>query len=179
MFLVRVFRIIACCLIEVKYLREDMIKIIWLVTIVLTTFSFFKDREKTLRALKLSYRSIMNLVPGILGMIGLVGFMLSIIPKEVLTTIFTYKGFLGFVSVSFIGAIATIPAPIAFPLAGSLLKAGASPATLASFITTLTMVGLVSAPLEIAHFGKRFTITRQLLSFISALLIGMIMGLFL
>ena len=81
--------------------------------------------------------------------------------------------------VSAIGSLITMPGPIAFPLAGSLLKLGAPPATLAAFITTLTMVGIVTAPIEISYFGKRFTIMRQSLSFITAILIGILMGIFL
>lgn len=40
------------------------------------------------------------------------------------------------------------PAIIAFPLAGSLLRSGATTMTVAAFITTLVMGGFVTAPLE-------------------------------
>lgn len=56
---------------------------------------------------------------------------------------------------------------------------GAPPASLAAFVTTLTMVGTVTAPIEISYFGKRFTLLRQSLSFITAILIGLLMGVFL
>jgi uncharacterized membrane protein YraQ (UPF0718 family) len=56
---------------------------------------------------------------------------------------------------------------------------GAAPAALASFITTLTMVGLVSSPLEVSYFGLRFTVIRQTLSFVAAVAIGLILGVFL
>ena len=68
---------------------------------------------------------------------------------------------------------------IAFPLVGSLATLGAPPAALATFVTTLTMVGLVTAPMEISHFGRRFTLLRQGLSFAAAILIGLAMGVFL
>jgi len=41
------------------------------------------------------------------------------------------------------------------------------------------MVGFVTAPIEIEHFGKRFTIVRNVLSFIAAILISLGMGLIL
>ena len=47
---------------------------------------------------------------------------------------------------------------------------------MASFLTTLTMVGIVTAPLEIATFGRRFTLLRQSLSLALALLVGAVMG---
>ncbi|MBY0414537.1 MAG: hypothetical protein K2Q18_10240 [Bdellovibrionales bacterium] len=155
-----------------------MVIIVWSITIIFLALSFLKDKNRTFIALSISLKSFKNLVPGLLGMIVIVGLILALIPTEVLTTIFTYKGLMGFVIVSVIGAIVTIPAPIAFPLAGSLLKLGASYATLATFITTLTMVGLVTAPLEISYFGKRFTIMRQSLSFVAAIIIGLILGMF-
>lgn len=153
-----------------------MVYTIWVITFLILAGSYLKDKERTLKVLGNSYSSLKNLSSGVLGMVTLVGLVLAIFPKESLAIIFTYKGILGFVMVSLLGAIVTIPGPIAFPLAGALLKMGASKAILASFITTLTMVGIVSAPLEISYFGKRFTIMRQVLSFIAAVLIGLIMG---
>ncbi len=153
-----------------------MIYAIWTITFVALIISFLKDKNRTLKALKMSLNSFKNLIPGVLGMVAMVGLVLALVPKETLTEIFTHKGVFGFVLVALVGAIATIPAPIAFPLASSMLKVGASLATLASFITTLTMVGIVSAPLEASYFGKRFTIMRQVLSFVAAIAIGLIMG---
>lgn len=153
-----------------------MIYTIWSITIIILAISYWRDKKRTLIALGSSLSSLKNLSSGVLGMVTLVGLILAIFPKESLSVIFTYKGIWGFVMVSLMGAIVTIPGPIAFPLAGELLKIGASKAILASFVTTLTMVGIVSAPLEISYFGKRFTIMRQGLSFIAAVFIGLIMG---
>lgn len=146
---------------------------------VMLVVSWQLDREKTRRALKISAKSLHGLVPRILGMVALVGLVLALVPPDLLSRLFNYRGIGGFVMVSIIGSIVTMPAPIAFPLAGSLLKLGAAPATLATFVTTLTMVGMMTAPMEIAHFGKRFTVIRQTLSFITAIIIGVLMGVFL
>lgn len=155
-----------------------MVFVVWSITLLAFIISLMKDKERTFQAVKHSFNSFKNLTSGVLAMVGIVGLMLAIISPEILKMIFTYKGFMGFVIVSSIGAIVTIPGPIAFPLAGSLLKLGASYGTIASFITTLTMVGLVTAPLEASYFGKRFTLMRQLLSFLAAIAIGVIMGAF-
>lgn len=153
-----------------------MVYTIWFITLLIWAISYWKDKEKTLLALGNSFNSLKNLSSGVLGMVVLVGLVLAIFPKESLAIIFTQEGILGFIMVSLLGAIVTIPGPIAFPLAGALFKMGASKAILASFITTLTMVGMVSAPLEISYFGKRFTLMRQGLSFVAAVIIGLIMG---
>ena len=152
-----------------------MILFIWAMTFILTIISYLKNKEKTSAALLSSIQTLKKITPAILSMIILVAFILSILPKETLVLILNQNGIFGFVIVSLIGAIVTIPGPIAFPLAGALFQMGVSQELLASFITTLTMVGIVSAPLEISYFGKRFTLLRQGLSFFAAILIGLIM----
>lgn len=148
-------------------------------TLIALLVSWCKDPARTRDALRISYRSLMALVPILLGMTALVGLVLALIPPNLLSDIFKFHGLAGFAMIAIIGSIVTMPAPIAFPLAGSLLKLGAAPAALAAFITTLTMVGLITAPMEISYFGKRFTIIRQCLSFTLAILIGGLMGMFL
>lgn len=155
-----------------------MVFIVWVITFLVFLISLIKDKKRTIKALKQSVNSLKKLTPGVLGMVGVVGLMLAVISPEILKTVFTYKGFMGFVIVSSVGAIVTVPGPIAFPLAGSLLKLGASYGTIASFITTLTMVGVVTSPLEASYFGKKFTFFRQFLSFLAAIVIGLIMGAF-
>ena len=137
------------------------------------------DREKTRRALKIGAKSLQGLIPRILGMVALVGLVLALVPPDMLRRLFNFQGLGGYVLIAGIGSLITMPAPIAFPLAGSMLKLGAAPATLATFVTTLTMVGIVTAPMEVAHFGMRFTVVRQTLSFVTAIIIGLLMGVFL
>ncbi|RAL68816.1 hypothetical protein C1G86_1545 [Dehalococcoides mccartyi] len=47
---------------------------------------------------------------------------------------------------------------------------------MATFMTTLMMVGVVTLPLEIRYFGKRVAITRNLLNFVAAIIIGLVVG---
>jgi len=54
---------------------------------------------------------------------------------------------------SLIGTITLIPAFVAFPLVGSLMDSGAGIVTLTAFLTTLTMVGFVTFPLESRTFN--------------------------
>lgn len=69
-----------------------------------------------------------------------------------------------------------IPSLIAFPLAGSLLRSGATVMTASAFITTLVMVGMVTAPMEAKTLGLRFTLLRNGFGFLAALMIAVIMG---
>jgi uncharacterized membrane protein YraQ (UPF0718 family) len=138
--------------------------------------SGFRDPARTRAALVYAGRSGLNLLPPLLALTAAVGLTMSVIPAAVIGRLFQAHGAAGFFLLSGLGALLTIPAPIAYPLAGSLHRMGASLPALASFITTLTMVGILTSPLEIKAFGRRFTVIRQTLSFLLALVIGALMG---
>jgi uncharacterized membrane protein YraQ (UPF0718 family) len=53
---------------------------------------------------------------------------------------------------------------------------GASYAVVATFMTTLMMVGVVTLPLEIKYFGRNVAILRNVLNFIAAVMIGACVG---
>lgn len=143
---------------------------------IAVVYSFRRDREKTKKALKIAYKSFLNLLPAILGIIGLIGLMLTLVPGEWITGIFGNGSPLGVLLISLIGSVTLIPAFIAFPLASSLLAVGASITAVSCFITTLLMVGVLTAPLEAEIFGKKFMLIRNLTGFALALLIGVLMG---
>lgn len=138
--------------------------------------SGLRDRARTEAALRKAARSGLNLLPSLLAMTAGVGFTMAVVPASAMARLFQAHGAAGFFLLAGIGALLTIPAPMAYPLAGSLHRMGAGLPALASFITTLTMVGLLTAPLEVKAFGRRFTLVRQSLSLVLALFIGALMG---
>lgn len=150
--------------------------VLLVLTLAALAASYWKDPARTRKALMMSKKSFLNLLPSLLGLTGLIGLVLALTPEQVLVELFQRHGWEGFLLVSAVGSITTIPGPIAFPLAGSLLSLGASVSAMAAFITTLTMVGAVTAPMEMEFFGKRFTLMRNGLSFVLAVVIGGVMG---
>ncbi len=138
--------------------------------------SAWQDRARTRAALAYAIKAGLNLLPSLLAMTAAIGLAMALIPASVIARLFQSHGTLGFLLLSGLGALLTIPGPIAYPLAGSLHRMGASLPALASFITTLTMVGLLTSPLEIKAFGRRFTVLRQGFSLALALLVGALMG---
>ncbi len=140
-------------------------------------FSIFKSKEKTKESLKISKNLLATTFVEIIGVMALVGWVLAIIPPSLI------KQWLGnsnqFVSILFaatIGTVTIIPAFIAFPLSQTLLQSGACIAAIAAFITTLTMVGFATMPIEMRFFGKKFTLHRLWLSFLAAIVIALLMG---
>ncbi len=56
------------------------------------------------------------------------------------------------------------------------MDVGASIVPAVAFLTTLTMVGIVTFPLEKKEFGFKFALIRNVLSFVMALIIAAAMG---
>ncbi|WP_099210078.1 permease [Thermococcus henrietii] len=138
---------------------------------------FMKDRAKTRQALKVSVKFFVRILPTMLAIILIIGLMSGFVPPKTISRVVGREaGFIGVLTVAVLGAILQIPSLIAFPLAASLLNMGASLTSVAVFITTLTMIGFVTLPLEIKILGKRFALLRNVLSFVIAILIGLLMG---
>jgi hypothetical protein len=74
------------------------------------------------------------------------------------------------------GAITMIPGFIAFPTAALLLEGGAGYMQIAAFISTLMMVGVLTAPMEIKYFGRKVTILRNVAAFAFSFLVAAIIG---
>lgn len=139
--------------------------------------SLIKGKKKTVKAFKIAGKALLKTSPSLLTVLGIVGLTLGILTPETISKLVgSEAGFTATILASIIGAITLIPSLIAFPLAGSLLRSGATVMTISAFVTTLVMVGVVTAPMEIKALGKKFTLLRNGFGFIAALVIAGIMG---
>jgi len=151
--------------------------ILWIITVTWFIWSIIKDKKKTLNSIKMSSGMMKNMMGEIIGILFLIGLLLTFIPPD---TIKEYMGksntFIATITSAFVGSITLIPAFVAFPLVGSLVNAGANIVPVVAFLTTLTMVGVVTFPLEKREFGTKFTVIRNSLSFVFAIIIALLMG---
>ncbi|MBN2557982.1 MAG: permease [Clostridia bacterium] len=139
--------------------------------------SLIKSREKTVRAFRIAWKALLKTAPSLIAVLGIVGLTLGILTPETISKIVGAEaGFAATIIAAFVGAITLIPSLVAFPLAGSLLRSGATIMTISAFVTTLVMVGFVTAPMEIKMLGKKFTLLRNGLGFAAALVIALVMG---
>lgn len=152
-------------------------KALWIITGIWFIVSMIKDKERTLNSMKMSKKMMGNMLGQIIGILFLIGLILTFIPPHVIKE---YLGgsnvFIATIVSALIGSITLIPAFVAFPLVGSIVDMGASIVPAVAFLTTLTMVGFVTFNLEKQEFGKKFTFLRNSLSFLFAILISMVMG---
>ncbi len=151
--------------------------IINLIALILLLFSVVRSKSKTRKSLKIALKTFFRIFPTIIIIVVFIGFLLGFLPPEIISAVVGDRaGFLGVLAAAVLGSVLLIPALISFPLAASLLKGGASIMSVAAFITTLTMVGVVTLPLELREMGKKITILRNVFSFIFAVIIALIMG---
>lgn len=150
---------------------------LWGITGAAFIASLVKDKQKTFNSMKMAKGMMKNMVGQIIGILLLIGLILTFIPPEVIkSTLGESNTFISTIVSALAGSITLIPAFVAFPLVGSLVDAGASIVPAVAFLTTLTMVGLVTFPLEKREFGLKFATIRNIFSFVFAILIALAMG---
>ena len=154
-------------------------QILILITVVCLVLSLAVDQRKTLEGVKRGARMLLNLLPALLTVLSLVSIFLYLVPEGMIVKLLGAKsGVMGVAIAAAVGSIALIPAFISFPLAKILLAKGVSYTVVAVFITTLIMVGVLTLPIEFKYFGKKAAIMRNVLSFLGALVVGILIGLF-
>lgn len=151
--------------------------ILYGITAILLFWSWRRDRKKSIAALKKGWKAFENLLPQFLPIILLIGLGLAILEPSTISRILGKEsGLMGMALAALLGSIILMPGFIAFPLAASLLSAGAGYGQIAMLLTTLMMVGVVTLPLESSYFGKRLAIERNVLAFAYAVLSSFILG---
>jgi uncharacterized membrane protein YraQ (UPF0718 family) len=122
-------------------------------------------------------KAFLNIFPEFSAILVLIGIVLTVIPPgSIQKLIGGQSGVPGMLMAALVGSVTLIPGFIAFPLAKSLLDAGAGLSQIVVFISTLMMVGFVTAPLEIRYFGKRQTLLRNGIAFLYSFLAAAIIG---
>ncbi len=150
---------------------------IWIGTLIFLGISFAKDKVKTKQALKMAFGMGRGMLASILSIVFAIGLILTIIPpSEIAEFLSDQSVLLATIGGALLGTITLVPAFIAFPLVGTLVGAGVSVVPSVAFLTTLTMVGVVTFPLEKKEFGTKFTALRNGLSFVFAIAIALVMG---
>ena len=138
---------------------------------------FHKDREKSLHAVRLAFKSFLTLLPLLVVVGVLLIFTQVVFSEEVLIKYpAEFTGALGYVVAALLGAFVHLPFFIVFPIGGQLLEKGVNPGFIAVLITSLVMVHTFSIPVEIKEMGLKFAVVRNLLCFAFALCIGIIIG---
>lgn len=117
---------------------------------------------------------IKMVTPILVGVLLLVALVNTAVPKSFFTKFFTgFTAFDSFIGAS-MGSIAAGNPITSYIIGGELLKNGTSLVAVVAFILAWVTVGVVQFPAETLMLGKRFAFYRNLISFISAIIISIL-----
>ena len=117
-------------------------------------------------------KSFKQILPVILGVMMLVSFSISLIPKSFYVSIFTGNGITDPLFGALFGSISSGNPMVSYILGGELLKQGVSLIAVTAFMLSWVTVGVIQLPAESLMLGKRFAVTRNVISFVSSLLVA-------
>jgi len=151
--------------------------ILYIFTALCLTISFIKDKKQTIKALQIAIKKLKKILPMFTLIIIMVSILLYLLPEHVIIKYLGMENKWLAVSISsLLGSISVMPGFIAFPLSGLLHKQGVPMMVLASFTTTLMMVGILSFPFEKAYLGTKTALLRNVLCFLIGLIIALCIG---
>ena len=143
----------------------------------LLLLSACKSRIKTKMALKKAWKSFENILPQFLAVLLLIGMLLAVLDAQTISRLLGGEsGALGLLLAAVIGSVTLIPGFVAFPLAASLLAAGAGYGQITMLLTTLMMVGVATLPLESRYFGRKLALRRNGLALAFAVGLSLVIG---
>lgn len=152
-------------------------KYLLIITIISLLISFFKDKSKTLQALKIAWKRFVKILPAFGSMLVLVSLILYLIPQSFISDHIGKENiYLSTASAALIGSITFLPGFIVFPLAGIMLSKGVPYIVLSAFTTTLMMVGVATFPLEKQYLGVKASLLRNVSGLLIALIVALITG---
>jgi len=133
------------------------------------------NRKKTKKAMFVSLKILIMILPILLFIFVLMGLVQVFLPRETITTFLgNSHGPLSIILGVFLGSITLIQPGAVFPFAGYLLDNGANYGSIYAFTMSAILIGIATIPLEIKMFGKEFTLVRNTLTFVSIFLMGML-----
>lgn len=131
-----------------------------------------KENSRAKEAFSKALRSFAGITPMLLAVIGLVGLFQAFVTPQMLRSLFSGSPFTDTLLGTVIGGISIGQPVISYIIGGELLDQGISLYAVTAFILAWVTLGVLQLPLEASLFGRRFTLMRNLLSFIFAILIG-------
>ncbi|RJQ53678.1 MAG: hypothetical protein C4521_07355 [Actinobacteria bacterium] len=139
--------------------------------------STWKSPEKTKKALRVSLKQFVAVLPFFVAVFAAIGlFEVLLTPQQITAALGEGRGMLGPVIATILGGLATGPPAAVFPLGEYLLSQEASVAAVASLLVAWVAVGTVSLPAEIRFFGPRFAMIRWTATLVLSVLLGVLMG---
>lgn len=125
-------------------------------------------------ALNKTGKNLLQSAPVILSVLLLLSLILTLLPPAVVSKLFTGNRFLDPFIGSVAGSISSGTPLTSYIIGGELQHQGISLLTVTAFIVSWVTVGMVQFPAEALTLGKKFATIRNLLAFVSSILIAIL-----
>lgn len=129
-----------------------------------------------------TWNSFKQNMPILIGMLLLISLFIKAVPKSLYSSVFTGNMFLDPLIGAVFGSLATGNPLNSYIIGGELMSQGIGLIAITAFMLSWVTVGVVQLPAESLMLGKRFSVTRNIVSFISAIvaavLVVLTMGVF-
>lgn len=148
--------------------------ILSVMTTILFIMVYRKNDRSHIKAVSITRKTIVNLLPLLIMAFMLAGFLQVVVPPAMIQQLLGDQSGIGGV---FIGSIAGALIPggpyIAFPIIASIYQAGAGIGAVVAFISGWALWGVMKVPFEVALVGPKFTVLRYSLVLILPPLAGL------
>ena len=127
-----------------------------------------------LKVLQKSSLSFLGMTPLLLANIGLVGMFQVLVSPEMLASLFRGQPLFDTFTGTLSGAAAAGNPMVSYIIGGELLSQGISLYAVCAFLLSWVTLGFIQLPAEVEVFGGRFTLYRNILAFIFAMITSML-----
>ena len=143
----------------------------------LLSFSCLKSKTKTKEAIYATFKILYTILPVLIFVFVLMGLIQAYVSRETIAAILGKQtGIVGIIYAELVGSVALFLPPAVFPFGGYLHDNGAAYGPIAGFVFTAILIGVTTLPLEFKLLGKRFTIARNIFTFVIAFFVAFFMG---
>jgi len=132
------------------------------------------QRPSLAKAVQKSALTFLGMAPMLLGVIGLVGLFQVLVTPKMLASLFRGNPLADTLVGTLTGAAAAGNPVISYLLGGELLGQGISLYAVSAFILSWVTLGFIQLPAEVEVFGGRFTLYRNILTFVFTILIAVL-----
>ncbi len=119
-----------------------------------------------------TFKTLQSIAPMLFAVMGLVGIFETFVTPEMIHKIFNAHAIHDMLLATTAGAVSVGQPFLSYIIGGELLDEGISMYAVTAFILSFVTLGIIQIPLEFSIFGARFTIVRNLLSFLFAIVIA-------
>jgi len=121
-----------------------------------------------------TWENFKRVIPAILSIFILVSFLKVVVPKEFYAKIFSGIPILDALIGAILGSISAGNPLTSYVMGGEILDQGVALVAIVAFLLSWVTVGIIQLPAESLILGKKFALVRNLVSFVSAIVIAIL-----